>query len=46
MDFSGVALITGVSSGIGWQTAVLYAREGYLSLAITNVNHDTLTETE
>ncbi|KAF2802339.1 oxidoreductase [Mytilinidion resinicola] len=46
MDFPGVALITGAASGIGRETALLYAREGCKALTIADLNAAGLEETK
>jgi NAD(P)-dependent dehydrogenase (short-subunit alcohol dehydrogenase family) len=45
MDFPGVAFVTGAGSGIGRQTALLYAKEGCRKIAICDINMDQLTKT-
>lgn len=46
MDFPGVALVTGSASGIGRETAILYAKEGCKSVSIADLNSSGLEETK
>jgi len=46
MDFPGVALITGAASGIGRETAIIYAKEGCKKITISDRNLDGLYETQ
>lgn len=44
--FTGVALVTGAASGIGRATALAFAKEGCLSIAIADMNDQKLREVE
>lgn len=46
MDFPGVALVTGAASGIGKETALLYAKEGCKRITIADLNATGLDETK
>ncbi|MCJ1304217.1 hypothetical protein MMC08_007029 [Hypocenomyce scalaris] len=46
MEFPGVALVTGAGSGIGRQTALLYAREGCQKISISDLNPTSVEETK
>lgn len=46
MDFPGVAMITGAGSGIGRETAILFAKEGCETIAITDISEKGLAETK